>query len=159
MENSNKKIESPCLIYLDTNNLYGWMSQKLRIVGFKRKKYILKFNEEFIKNCDEDGNKGYILEVDVEYPNDLNDLDNDLPYLPEIMTINKCYKLICNLYDKQDYVVHIRLLTQALNPEIILQEVHTVIQFNQKAWLKEYIDMNNKLRIEAKNDLDKISLN
>ena len=75
------------------------------------------------------------------------------------MKINKCYKLVCNLYDKQDYVVHIRPLTQALNPEIILQEVHTVIQFNQKAWLKEYIDMNNKLRIEAKNDLDKISLN
>ena len=75
------------------------------------------------------------------------------------MTINKCYKLVCNLYDKQDYVVHIRTLTQALNPEIILQEVHTVIQFNQKAWLKEYIDMNTKLRIEANNDLEKISLN
>ena len=159
MENSKKNIESSYLMYLDTSNLYGWMSQKLLIDGFKRKKYILKFNEEFIKIFDEDGNKGYILEVDVEYPNELDDLDNDLPFLPEIMTINKCYKLVCNLYDKQDYVVHIRPLTQALNPEIILQEVHTVIQFNQKAWLKEYIDMNNKLRIEAKNDLDKISLN
>ena len=146
-------------MYLDTSNLYGWMSQKLLIDGFKRKKYISKFNEEFIKIFDEDGNKGYILEVDVEYPNELDDLDNDLPFLPEIMTINKCYKLVCNLYDEQDYFVHIRPLTQALNPEIILQEVHTVIQFNQKAWLKEYIDMNNKLRIEAKNDLDKISLN
>ena len=159
MENSKKNIESSYLMYLDTSNLYGWMSQKLLIDGFKRKKYILKFNEEFIKIFDEDGNKGYILEVDVEYPNELDDLDNDLPFLPEIMTINKCYKLVCNLYDKQDYFVHIRPLTQALNPEIILQEVHTVIQFNQKAWLKEYIDMNNKLRIEAKNDLDKISLN
>ena len=49
MENSNKKIESSYLIYLDTNNLYRWMSQKLLIDGFKRKKYILKFNEEFIK--------------------------------------------------------------------------------------------------------------
>ena len=159
MENSKKNIESSYLMYLDTSDLYGWMSQKLLIDGFKRKKYILKFNEEFIKIFDEDGNKGYILEVDVEYPNELDDLDNDLPFLPEIMTINKCYKLVCNLYDKQDYFVHIRPLTQALNPEIILQEVHTVIQFNQKAWLKEYIDMNNKLRIEAKNDLDKISLN
>ena len=120
MENSNKNIESSYLMYLDTSNLYGWMSQKLLIDGFKRKKYILKFNEEFIKFFDEDGNKGYILEVDVEYPNDWDDLDNDLPFLPEIMTINKCYKLVCNLYDKQDYVVHIRPLTQALNPEIIL---------------------------------------
>ena len=102
MENSTKNIESSYLMYLDTNNLYGWMSQKLLIDGFKRKKYILKFNEEFIKNFDEDGNKGYILEVDVEYLNDLDDLDNDLPFLPEIMIINKCYKLVCNLYDKQD---------------------------------------------------------
>ena len=70
MENSNKNIESSYLMYLDTSNLYGWMSQKLLIDGFKRKKYILKFNEEFIKFFDEDGNKGYILEVDVEYPND-----------------------------------------------------------------------------------------
>ena len=70
MENSNKNIESSYLMYLDTSNLYGWMFQKLLIDGFKRKKYILKFNEEFIKFFDEDGNKGYILEVDVEYPND-----------------------------------------------------------------------------------------
>ena len=49
MENSNKNIESSYLMYLDTSNLYGWMSQKLLIDGFKRKKYILKFNEEFIK--------------------------------------------------------------------------------------------------------------
>ena len=70
MENSKKNIESSYLMYLDTSDLYGWMSQKLLIDGFKRKKYILKFNEEFIKFFDEDGNKGYILEVDVEYPND-----------------------------------------------------------------------------------------
>ena len=70
MENSKKNIESSYLMYLDTSNLYGWMSQKLLIDGFKRKKYILKFNEEFIKFFDEDGNKGYILEVDVGYPND-----------------------------------------------------------------------------------------
>ena len=70
MENSKKNIESSYLMYLDTSDLYGWMSQKLLIDGFKRKKYILKFNEEFIKIFDEDGNKGYILEVDVEYPND-----------------------------------------------------------------------------------------
>ena len=70
MENSKKNIESSYLMYLDTSNLYGWMSQKLLIDGNKRKKYILKFNEEFIKFFDEDGNKGYILEVDVEYPND-----------------------------------------------------------------------------------------
>ena len=51
--------------------------------------------------------------------------------------------------------VHIRALKQALNHGLILKEVHRVIQFNQEAWLKPYIDMNTKLRKEAKNDFVK----
>ena len=47
------------------------------------KKYISKFNEDFIKNYDEDSDKGYILEVDVEYLKTLHDLHSDLPFLPE----------------------------------------------------------------------------
>ena len=43
-------------------------------------------------------------------------------------------------------------------PGLILKKVHRVIQFNQEPWLKPYIDMNAKLRAEAKNDLEKISL-
>ena len=62
---------------------------------------MLKFNEEFIKNYDEDIDKGYILEVDVEYSKNLNYLHRDLPFLPERMKINKCNKLVCNLYDKK----------------------------------------------------------
>ena len=67
------------------------------------------------------------------------------------MKINKCSKLVCNLYDKNNYVAHIRSLKQALNHGLILQKVHRVIQFNREAWLKEYIDMNTELRKEAKN--------
>ena len=52
-------------------------------------KSMLKFNEDFIKNYDEDSNKGYIFEVDVEYPEDLHGLHSDLPFLPERMKINK----------------------------------------------------------------------
>ena len=63
-------IESSYLMYLDANNSYGWaMSQKLSLNGFKWKKNVSKFDEDFIKNYDEDSNKGYILEVEVEYPN------------------------------------------------------------------------------------------
>ena len=58
-------------------------------------KKLLKFNEDFIKNYDED--KGYIFEVDVEYTKNLHDLDSDLPFLPERMKINKCNKFVCNL--------------------------------------------------------------
>ena len=102
----------------------------------------MKFTEDFIKNYDEDSSKGYIFEIDVEYPKNVHDLHSDLPFLPERMKINKSNKIVCNLYDKNNYVVHIRSLKQALNHGIILKKVHRVIQFNQKAWLKEYIDMN-----------------
>ena len=117
------------------------MSQKLPVNGFKWVKNVSKFDENFIKNYDEDSDKGYILEVDVEYPKNLHDLHSDLPFLPERMKINKCRKLVCNLYDKNNYVVHIRSLKQSLNHELILKKVHRVIKFNQEAWLKEYIDM------------------
>ena len=64
-------------------------------------KNILKFNEEFIKKYDKDTNNGYIIEVDVKYPNNLHGLHEDLPFLPERMKIGKCKKLVCNLYDKK----------------------------------------------------------
>ena len=110
---------------------------------------VSKFTKEFMKNYDEDSDKGYILEVDVEYPKTLHDLHSDLLFSPERMKINKCTKLVYNLYDKENYVV------QALNHGLILKKVHRVIQFNQEAWLKPYIDMNTELRKKAKNDFEK----
>ena len=80
-----------------------------------------------IKNYDEDSDKGYILEVDVEYPEDLHNLHNDLPFMPERMMINKCNKFVCNLYGKNNYVIHIRNLKQALNRGLISKNVHKVI--------------------------------
>ena len=123
MKNYSKYTKESFLQYLDANNLYGWaMSQKLPVKGFKWKKNISKFNEEFIKNYNEDSNKGYILEVDLKYPENLHGLHEDLPFLPERMKIGKCKKLVCNLYDKKNYVVYIRSLKQALNHGLILKE-------------------------------------
>ena len=69
MKNYDKKIMSLYLIYLDANNLYGWvMSQKLSVNGFKWVKKLSKFDEHFIKNYDENSDKRYFLEVDAEYP-------------------------------------------------------------------------------------------
>ena len=82
-------------------------------------------------------------------------LHNDLPFLPERKKIEKCNKLFCDFHYKKNYVVHIKALKQELNHGLILNEQHKVIQFNQKAWLKPYIDMNTKLRTEAKNDFEK----
>ena len=71
------------------------------------------------------------------------------------MKTKKCNKLVCNLYSKNNYVAHIRTLKQALNHGLIFKKVRKVTQFNQKSWLKPYIDMNTKLRMEAKNDFKK----
>ena len=131
------------------------MSQKLPVNGFKLVNELSKFNENFTKNYDENSNKGYFLEVDVEYPKSLFNLHKDLPFLPEREKILKCNKLVRNIRDKEKYVVHIRALKQALNHGLILKKLHRVIQFNQKAWLKPYIDMDTKLRKKAKNECEK----
>ena len=77
---------------------------------------------ELHKNYDENSNKGYILEVDVEYPKNLFNLDKDLPFLAEKKKIDKCKKLVCSIHDKENYVVYIRALKQALNHALILKK-------------------------------------
>ena len=99
------------------------MFQKLPANGFKWKKKS-KFHEKFIKNYDEDSNNRYCLEVDVEYPKDLHNLHSNLR-------------------------AHIRALKQTLNHGLILKKEHTVIQFNQEAWLKPYIEKNTKLKVHS----------
>ena len=156
MKNYDKNKEFSYIQYLDANNLYGWaMSQKLPVNCFKWVKNTSNIDEEFIKNYDEDSEKRYILEVDVKYPRKLHDLHSDLPFLPKRMKTDKCKKLVCNLRNKKKYVVHIRSLKQALNHGLKLKKVHRIIEFNQEAWLKPYIDMNTELRKIAKNDFEK----
>ena len=80
LKNYNKYIESSYIEYLDANNLYGWaMSQKLPVNDFKwvEKEELSNFHEDFIKNYDENGNIGYFLEVDIDYPKELFNLHND----------------------------------------------------------------------------------
>ena len=157
MKNYDKSIQSSYLIYLDANNLYGWtMSQKLPVNGFKWVEVLSEFNESFIKGYDENSDKAYFLEADAEYPKNLfNHHHKDLPFLPERNKIKKCNKLVCNIQDKKICCSHIRALKQALNHGLILKKVHRVIEFNQEAWLKSYIDINTKLRTKAKNDFEK----
>ena len=158
MNNHDKNNESSYLEYLDANNLYGWaMSQKLFVRNFKwiEKDDISKFNEAFIKNYDENSDKGYILQVDVKYPEKIRMLLSDLAFLPERMKINKCIKLTCTIQNKENYVIHIRALQQAINHGLKLKKVYKVIEFRQEAWLKPYIDLNTNLRKQAKSDFEK----
>ena len=78
-----------------------------------------------------------------------------MPFLPESKKVNKVEKLLCSIEDKKKYVIHIRALKQTLNHRLVFKKVHGVIQFNQKDWLKPYIDLNTKLRKEAKNEFEK----
>ena len=150
------KLNSSFLQYLNGNNLYGWaMSQPLPTGGFKWVNDVSKFTCEKIGRLAKRGSKGYLLEADAKYPEKLHDLHNDLPFMCEKMVINKVEKLVPNLYDKRKYVIHIRALNQALKHGLVLEKVHRVIEFNQRAWLKLYIDFNTQLRTQAKNDFKK----
>ena len=107
MKNYDKKIESSYLAYLDENNLHGWgMSQILPVNDFKwvEKSKLSRFNERFIKNYKENSDIGYFLEVDIDYPKELFNLHNDLPFLPERKKVNKCEKLICSIEDKKNMI-------------------------------------------------------
>ena len=90
--------------------------------------------------------------MDIEYPKELHDAHNDLPFLPETKEVNKVIKLIPNLFNKESYRLDIRILVQALQNGLKLIKVHRVIQFDQKPWLKDYIDFNTDLRSKAKNE-------
>ena len=157
MKNYDRSKESSYIQYLDANNLYGAaISEKLPINGFKWVNDISRINEKFVKSYDKkNSDKGYILEVDVDYPSKLHKLHSDMPFLPERMKIDKTQKVVCNLRDKKKHVVHISILKQALNHGLKLKKVHRVIEFNQEAWLKKYIDMNTELRKKASNDFEK----
>ena len=95
MKNYDKDIELSYLKYLVANSLYGWaMSQKLPVNGFEWVINLSKFDERFIKNYDENSDKGYFLEVDAEYPKTLSSLHSDLRFLSERKKTEKCNKLI-----------------------------------------------------------------
>jgi len=135
---------SKYIMYEDMNNLYGFsMIQKLPLDGFKWVE-LNNFNVENIKNYDnENDEKGYIIECDLEYPKNLHDLHNDLPLAPENMQIEKEFlsdhhnKQIDEI-NKKNYVCHIRNLQYYLNKGMILTKIHRVIEFNHSKWLEPY---------------------
>ena len=115
MKDYDKNKESSHLKYWDVNNLHSWaMSKNLPVNDFKCIEDIFEFDESFIKSYNDESDDRYFLEVDFQYFETLRDLHNDLPFLNERKTIEKVEKLITNLHDKTEHVLHIKNLKQAL---------------------------------------------
>ena len=158
MKDYNENKDSSYLKYWDVNNLYGWeMSQKFPVNNFEWIRDASQFNEVFIKSYNEESDEGYFFEIEIQYPEKVHELQNEVPFLPERMKIEKVEKLITNSDDKTEYVIQTRSLNQASNHGLVLEKVYKGIKFNQNAWLKPYIDMNTKLRKKAKIILIKAS--
>ena len=131
------------------------MLQMLLVNNFEWIKDTFKFNEDFIKNYNEESDERFFLEIDVEYPEILQKLHNDLLLLPELMKIGKVKKFLANLDEKFEYVMHIKNLKQGLNHGLVLKKVQRVIEFNQNALLNPYTDKNADLSKNTKNHFDK----
>ena len=175
MKEYNEKAPSKYTMYLDANNLYGWvMSQYLPTGNFKwmTDKEISRIDPGKYKA---DGKKGLILEVDLEYPQELHDMHNDYPVCPEKVKVSNnmlsayckkiaekynisiglVSKLIPLLRDKKEYVLHYRNLQLYLDLSLKIKKVHLVLKFDQSPWLKQYIEFNTEKRKHAKNSFEK----
>ena len=131
------------------------MSQKLPVNSFEWIKDSSQFNEEFTKTYNQESDEGYFLKVEIQYMETLHELHSDLPLLPERMKIEKLEKLVANLYDTTEYLIHIRNFKETLNNGLVFKKIYRVIKFNQNALLKPYIDKNTDLRKKSKNDFEK----
>ena len=172
MKEYNEKVPSKYIMYLDASNLYGWaMSQYLPSGNFKwmTDKGISKIDPGKYKA---NGKKGLILEVDLEYPQELHDIHNDYPekvkvsnnmlsaYCKKIaekynISIGLVSKLIPTLRDKKKYVLHYRNLQLYLFLGLKIKKVHRVLKFDQSPWLKQHIDFNTGKRKHARNSFEK----
>ena len=143
----DKSKESTYIQYLDANNLYGWaMSKPLPTHGFEW------MNESELENWK---SMYCLLEVDLDVPESLHDMHSDYPLAPERMIINGVEKLVPNLNNKKNYVIHYENLKQYERLGLIPTKIHRGIKFEERPWFKDYIDLNTNLRTKAKNDFEK----
>ena len=163
---------SKYITYLDANSLYSWsMIQYLPYGGFKW------IDPEMfdLNKVTSDSETGHILEVDLLYPKEIHEANNDYPFCCEHkilendmlspyakfiadkheLSSGKSSKLIASMNNKTKYVIHEMNLKQAVDAGLILTKIHRVIEFKQKPWMKDFIDFNINKRKESKNEFEK----
>lgn len=178
MTNYNPKKESSFIIPTDCVNLYGFcMAQKLPYADYHYEENLdLDYWMDVIKNSNETDSIGYVLFVDLDYPDNLHELHNDYPLCAENLDVNKFEKssyqkgliekfnikplnnnrkLCPNLCNKKNYGCYINNLKYYLEKGLVLKEVHKVISFKQDYIMKSYIDFNTSKRAAATNDVSK----
>ncbi|GET60563.1 uncharacterized protein LOC110249295 [Rhizophagus irregularis DAOM 181602=DAOM 197198] len=168
------------ILYLDANNLYGWaMLQYLPTGNFhwiKEENELSNIQRQIESNeIPDDSSEGYILKVKLEYPQAFHSQHTDYPLAPERMKVKKEWlskkqqeiiarsgqrytptdKLIPNLFDKDEYVVHYRNLQYYVSQGLVIKKVYEAIKFEQAPWMKPYIEFNTAERAKAKNDFEK----
>ena len=170
MNDYDSKNPSKFITYLDMNHLYGWeLSSYLPYGGFKWLKNVDGFD---LNSISEKSPIGYFLDVDLEYLDELHELHNDYPLAPETLAVSSdmlskyckkiadkyeikvgdIKKLIPNLGNKTNYVVHYRNLQLYLSLRIKLTKIHKMFKFD---WMRKYIDFNTGKRTNAANSFEK----
>ena len=157
MVNYNPVKPSSYIQYLDANNLYGWaMSQNLPTYGFEWINDItVQGVFDILNSLNYRGRKGWVFEVDLEYPPELWSLHNDYPLAPENIKVNRVEKLVCHFKPRKNYVVYYKNLRQYLEMGMKITNVHRGISFYQSPWMSPYIQKNTELRKSASNDFEK----
>ena len=161
----NKKI-----LHVDANNLYGHsMSEPL---PYDENKFDNDIKLEDILNTPDDSDIGYLIEVDLKYPDNIKEKTKNFPFAPMNKKINpdnfndymkeikpdtyiQTSKLICDWSDKKNYLVHYRMLKFYIRHGMIVDKIHNIISFRQSRWLEKYINFNTQKRNKAKNDFEK----
>ena len=174
VEGYNPEKPNSHILYLDAKNLYGWaMSQPLPTGGFRWVEDCTALAGT-IQDQPADGPEGFILEVDLEYPQELHDRHNTYALAPERMVVQKKWmseyqhgllgkgmasaeveKLVPNLRDKNHYVLHYRNLQLYLGLGLQLRKIHRALRFEQSPWMELYIRMNTELRKQATSAFEK----
>jgi hypothetical protein len=161
------------ITYLDVNNLYGHaMTQALPLGDFR----FLSCDEIArldIDSLSDDASQGYIFEVDLSHPRELHKLHSDFSVAPQRVKVTAdmlspyckslahghilTKKLLPNLYDKVKYVTHYRNLKLYKRLGLTITAVHRVLTFTQSPWMRSFIQLNTKLRQQAKSEFEKDS--